>query len=273
MMRERNPGVVLHAEHANRKTPDRTGDAVAIEIERRPIRRADVGDDVHLHAVDDGDEVLALQVEAAHRFAPARQATVARRRDRSRRCPSAIAPTASRRARADPDRRRCRRRRGRTNRFRTSPRAARAAGSACPYRTSCGRRSGPPDVGFVTHAPRGFCVVARSAGPSRRVAPLTMPSERPDRRRRAPSAATRSLKRIAGHQQSREPVRQRIDDGHFEREPAVVDQERKDIAVAKQPLACVRRGCAGAARSGGDARGSPSASTPTPCAERRSSGT
>ena len=78
MMRERDAGVVLHAEHAHRKPADRAGDAVAIKIERRPVGRADVGDDVHLHAVDDGEEILALQVERAHRLRQARQAPAAR---------------------------------------------------------------------------------------------------------------------------------------------------------------------------------------------------
>ena len=67
MMRERKARIALHAEHAHRQPPDRAGDAVAIKIERRPVRRADVRNHVHFHAVDDGDEVVALQVESAHR--------------------------------------------------------------------------------------------------------------------------------------------------------------------------------------------------------------
>ena len=51
-----------------RETPDRARDAVAVKVERRPIRRADIGDHVHLHAVDDGEEVLALQIELPHRL-------------------------------------------------------------------------------------------------------------------------------------------------------------------------------------------------------------
>ena len=63
MMGERQAGIGLHAEHAHRQPPDRAGDAVAIKIERRAVGRADIGDHVHLHAVDDGDEILALEIE------------------------------------------------------------------------------------------------------------------------------------------------------------------------------------------------------------------
>ena len=66
MMREREPCLPLHAEHAHAEAADRAGDAVAVEIEGGEIGRADVGNDVHLHAVDDGEEILALQVESAH---------------------------------------------------------------------------------------------------------------------------------------------------------------------------------------------------------------
>ena len=41
--------------------------------------------------------------------------------------------------------------------------------------------------------------------------------------------------RVARHQQPREPMRQRIDDGNFEREPAVVDQQRKYVALGEKP--------------------------------------
>jgi hypothetical protein len=39
--------------------------AIAIDVERRIVRGADVGDHVHLHAVYDGVEVLAPQTEIA----------------------------------------------------------------------------------------------------------------------------------------------------------------------------------------------------------------
>ena len=57
------PSRLLHAEDAHRQPADRARDAVAIEVERRIVGRADVGDHVHLHAVDDGVEILAPQSE------------------------------------------------------------------------------------------------------------------------------------------------------------------------------------------------------------------
>ena len=51
----------------HRQPSDRAGDPVAIEIERGEVGRADVGDDIHLHAVDDGEEILAPQAEVADR--------------------------------------------------------------------------------------------------------------------------------------------------------------------------------------------------------------
>ena len=66
MVRELKPRVMRHAEHAHRETSDRTRDAVAVKVERRAVGGTDVGDHVHLHAVDDGEEVLALQIESAH---------------------------------------------------------------------------------------------------------------------------------------------------------------------------------------------------------------
>ena len=42
MMRERDAVLLVHAEHADRQPPDRARDAIAIKIERRPVRRADV---------------------------------------------------------------------------------------------------------------------------------------------------------------------------------------------------------------------------------------
>ena len=77
MMRERQAGLARHAEDPHRKPADRAGDAVAIEVERRAIGRADIGDDVHLHAVDDGEEILALEIELLHRLRQAGQAAAA----------------------------------------------------------------------------------------------------------------------------------------------------------------------------------------------------
>ena len=63
MMGEQDAVLLRQAEHAHRQPPDGAGDAVAIEIERRHVRRADVLRHVHLHAVDDGEEILALEAE------------------------------------------------------------------------------------------------------------------------------------------------------------------------------------------------------------------
>ena len=60
MMREQDAVVLGQAEHPHRQPPDGAGDAVAIEIERCQVGRADVLRHVHLHAVDDGEEILAL---------------------------------------------------------------------------------------------------------------------------------------------------------------------------------------------------------------------
>ena len=77
VMSERKTGIAVHAEYPHRQTTDGAGDAVAIEIERGAIGCADVGYDIHFHAIDDGDEILALQIERAHRL---RQSAKLRRR-------------------------------------------------------------------------------------------------------------------------------------------------------------------------------------------------
>lgn len=64
VMRQRDAGVALHAEHAHGKAPHRAGHAVAIEIQRRVVRRADIRVHVHGHAIDHGEEILLLQTEA-----------------------------------------------------------------------------------------------------------------------------------------------------------------------------------------------------------------
>ena len=68
MMRERDAVLLAHAEHADRQPPDRARDAVAIKVERRPIRRADVLRRIHLHAVDHGEEILLAEREIAYRL-------------------------------------------------------------------------------------------------------------------------------------------------------------------------------------------------------------
>ena len=67
MIGERQTGLLPHAEDPHRQPPDRAGHAVAIERERRAIRRADIGDHIHFHAVDDGEEILVLEIEGRHR--------------------------------------------------------------------------------------------------------------------------------------------------------------------------------------------------------------
>src|SRR5947207_1788512 len=47
--------------------------AIAVGVERRQIGRADVGDDVHLHAVDDGQKILAREAELPGRIVQAAQ--------------------------------------------------------------------------------------------------------------------------------------------------------------------------------------------------------
>ena len=49
------------AEHMHRQMPDRAGDACAVQVERRHVGGADILGCIHLHAVDNGVEVLASQ--------------------------------------------------------------------------------------------------------------------------------------------------------------------------------------------------------------------
>ena len=56
----RMPSFSAQAEHPHRQPPDRARHPVAIEIERREVGRADILRHIHLHAVDDGEEILAL---------------------------------------------------------------------------------------------------------------------------------------------------------------------------------------------------------------------
>ena len=67
MMRQQNAVLLGETEHPHRQPPDRAGDAVAIEIERCHVGRADILRHVHLHAVDDGEKILALEAEPLHR--------------------------------------------------------------------------------------------------------------------------------------------------------------------------------------------------------------
>ena len=64
MMRETTPGFAFHAEDWRRKATNSARDAVAIKIERGAIRRDHGPSKIHLHAVDDGEEILPLDREA-----------------------------------------------------------------------------------------------------------------------------------------------------------------------------------------------------------------
>ena len=61
MMGELEAGLLLHAEHLDRKPAHRARHPVAIKIERGEIGRDDVLGHVHVHAVDDGEEILLAQ--------------------------------------------------------------------------------------------------------------------------------------------------------------------------------------------------------------------
>jgi hypothetical protein len=62
------PRCSRHAEDAYRQPSYGACDAIAVGIERRPRRGADVGGRVHFHAVDDRREIVALQIEGADRL-------------------------------------------------------------------------------------------------------------------------------------------------------------------------------------------------------------
>ena len=143
MVRERNAFLFLHSENADGQAPDRARDPVAIEVERCLIGRADIRDDVHLHAVDDGVEILPPKPEIAHRRVAGRAcggwfAGIERI--------DIVAPAFELLAalgRGDRSNPRCHRRVGKTNRSRTSPRVAPAAICASRYRTSCPKPARP----------------------------------------------------------------------------------------------------------------------------------
>ena len=68
MMGQPAAGLRLKSEDANRQPADRARHAVAVNIELLPHRRADVGDHVHFHAVDDGEKIGLIEAEPPHRF-------------------------------------------------------------------------------------------------------------------------------------------------------------------------------------------------------------
>src|SRR6478735_515273 len=67
MVGEQDAVFLGQTEHPDRQTTDGAGDAVAIKIERRKIRRTNVLWHVHLHTVDDSEKILALEAEGFHR--------------------------------------------------------------------------------------------------------------------------------------------------------------------------------------------------------------
>ncbi len=56
--------LLLHAEDPDGEAPHGTGDPLAIEVQSGKIRRANILDHVHFHAVDDREEVLLAQPKA-----------------------------------------------------------------------------------------------------------------------------------------------------------------------------------------------------------------
>src|SRR5260370_25677988 len=67
MVRGRNAVLLFHAEDAHRQPSHRARDPIAIRVQRRLVRRADILEYVHFHSVDDGMEILTTQPEIAHR--------------------------------------------------------------------------------------------------------------------------------------------------------------------------------------------------------------
>ena len=67
MVRQRNAVVFLHPEDADRQPSDGACNPIAVGVERRLVRRANIADHVHFHSVDDGMEILAPEPEIAHR--------------------------------------------------------------------------------------------------------------------------------------------------------------------------------------------------------------
>ncbi len=68
MMREVDAFRARHAEDAHGEPADGACDAIAVEIERRIVGRLNIGLDIHLHAVDHGEKIVAFEIEAAHGF-------------------------------------------------------------------------------------------------------------------------------------------------------------------------------------------------------------
>ena len=126
------------AEDRDAEAADGRGDAVAIEIEGGAVRGDDRAFGIHLHAVDDGQEVGPVEAEGLDRRRPERGrcAGAARRHKghRSRAATRQVRPGASvDRAR----RRRCRRQCGRRHKRRKSLPGDRPGAAASPNRRRC----------------------------------------------------------------------------------------------------------------------------------------
>src|SRR5438093_7271703 len=67
MMSKPDAGLMLEAEHPHREPSYRACHAVTIEVERGKAGRANVLDRVHLHAVDDSQEILLREIEVTNR--------------------------------------------------------------------------------------------------------------------------------------------------------------------------------------------------------------
>ena len=63
-MREQDAVVLRQTEHPHRQPSDRAGDAVAIQIQRCKVGRPDILRHIHFHAIDDGQEILALEIKS-----------------------------------------------------------------------------------------------------------------------------------------------------------------------------------------------------------------
>ena len=65
MMSKRHAGFVRQAENAHREPADSGRDPIAVKVERRPVRSADVLLGVHRHAINHGVEICMAQMKAA----------------------------------------------------------------------------------------------------------------------------------------------------------------------------------------------------------------
>ncbi len=124
-----------HAEDFHAQPSDGARNAIAIEVERREVRSADIRDDIHFHAVDDGEQVLPVKSVPRDRSRRDCATGLKGRHDTLLRLRLSSISALPGARRADHAGRRCRPRSGRTSRCRRSLHAADAAESASPRRT------------------------------------------------------------------------------------------------------------------------------------------